>query len=70
MGHNDGAGPIQRKVTLRCELGNRLVNLSVLHGSKVPDLVATWCVALASERVIDRPAHTLNNVAVHGFLTR
>jgi hypothetical protein len=69
MSHDDVAGPIQRKVALRCKFGNRLVDLGVVQRGQVPDLVPTRWVALAGERVIDGPAHTLDKVLVHGFST-
>ena len=70
MGHDDVAGLIQREVTLSCQLGNCLVDLRFVHRSQVPDLLAARWVPLAGERVLDGPAHTLDNLAVHGSSTR
>lgn len=65
VGHDDVAGLVQREVMLSCELGNCLVDLRLGNSGEVPDLLAARCVPLTGERVIDGPAHTLDNVVVH-----
>jgi hypothetical protein len=65
MGHDDVAGLVQGKVTLGCELCDCLVDVRFVHRSQVTDQLAARRVPLASEGVIDNPAHPLENVMVH-----